>query len=423
MATEQEQPKRKRGRAAGAKTSSSTETDAQTVGAQASGADGPQRAEDGAPDSGGSEQSQKTARGGQAGRQTSSETGQPPSIGSADFGRLLQEQIAQAIQPVLLDFRQQLASAVQHEVEEVNSEEAEGGTSQPGSESQQEENPPAAAQAPTQATQEETESGPGRSAQQEAHSEAEAERAGAAQSTPEAPESASAEKPSPSSPQATQTPTQEHADSAGSEATGQASEGTEPAQGEDSGESQEGGLVKGGLRPALQSTLNFVEQQAENLLQSALTGAISALLAESTRAAVERGAEQGIRLALEKTATALGDNSTVREIRTQTESTLLAIVRDALDAVYAESLRANMQQHAEGASRELLHGNVGGALGEVGDVLQAMLREIVVVLRRQWHRLLRLLLKVILAALDDAPVSEKASLPKTAGKIGESAGA
>src|SRR5436305_14355205 len=99
----------------------------------------------------------------------------------------------------------------------------------------------------------------------------------------------------------------------------------------------------------------------------------------------------------------MGDNATTRELRTQTETTLVAILQETLDAVYAEEFQAKAREHAEGASHELIHLNAGGALAHVTDVLQMVMQEVLEVLRSQWHRLLRVLLNVIMTALEDAP--------------------
>src|SRR4051794_34874400 len=128
---EDEQPKRRRGRAVGAKASAGGRAQAGTSEAQTSDAGGSPQSKRQPANSGRNKKPQAQASDQETERTGSSESrspvqdkgasaaqGQP--AGNLDLGQLLQEQISLAIQPVLQDFRQQLATTVQHEVDQAN---------------------------------------------------------------------------------------------------------------------------------------------------------------------------------------------------------------------------------------------------------------------------------------------------------------
>jgi hypothetical protein len=140
-----------------------------------------------------------------------------------------------------------------------------------------------------------------------------------------------------------------------------------------------------------------------------IVAGLEALLAESAHAAVRQRAERGLHASLQKAFDAVPNNesATVQELRDQTERTLQAILREALDAMFAEDVRGTLLDHGRQASSEVVHGHFGGALQHVQEALRALLQEIADVLRRQWQRVLRLLLRLILTALQDSLVPEE----------------
>jgi hypothetical protein len=256
-----------------------------------------------------------------------------------ELSRVLQEQINQAIQPVLEDFRHQLETAVQTEVEQVDGQAEEAVAAQ-------------AAAASSESTEKPT--------SQKEDSESRSEK-----QTPQ----------KPSKPEG-------------------------KTQGGDEHRIQ--GLMKT-ARPSIGSAVDLVEQQAEHLLQSLMVAGVAVVLSEATRDAIERGAEQGIQQGLKKTTAPLGNKASVREFRAQAETALIAILHETLDAIYAEEFQAKVREHAESTGRDIAHRNISGAIQHLREVLQMVLQEVMTVLRTQWHRLLRLLLNVLLASLDDTP--------------------
>jgi len=310
------------------------------------------------------------------GGQTSN--GAQGALNGQAFSQQLQEQIAQALKPVLADFRQQVTRNIeeQEEVKQMPESVAEG--------LERETRP--------------TQSSDGESG--------DTQQSDAEQSAPE------------QSAQGQSAPSR-----AQSEEQDQSQAGAQDGQQAQEPEQEQGGIkgvVSGNLGPALDVGLRLVEHQAEQWLQSMITAGLDALLTETTRLAAQERASRGLHVGLEKAFSALPDSATTRDLRVQTEKTLQAILREAIDAVFAERARAALQEHGGLVSQEITHRNFTGALQHAQHGVQALLQEVIEVLRRQWQRVLRLLLRLVLTALQDslAP-GEKESLQDMSGESQE----
>lgn len=287
------------------------------------------------------QQDQPAAQGSEG--QQSSQDQTPTAIAGQDFGQLLQQQITQALQPVLADFRQQLGqSAERIEVEQVDR--------RPDSVVPRQAGPP-----PAESGQQ-----PPQQSSRQSDGETRPQPDGREQSSRD-------QQPSP-----------------------------EESQG-----------IAAAARSVLSSSIQFAERKGEDWIISVLISALNALLAESTHAAVQRRAEQGLHTVLQKTFDALPEGAANKDLQTQTERTLQAILRETIDAMFTEAARAALEEHGTEAGRSLVHRDFGGVVQQIQHALRVLLREFVEVLRRQWQRILRLLLRLILTALQDSLLPEE----------------
>ena len=298
---------------------------------------------------------------------------QPPSSAvGAGLGQVLQQQIAAAIQPVIADFRQQMAHAGQPETHSDRVVDTNGkGVRQEA----QQVMPDSAPEQPADG-QPEPGPQPTERAVSQGHKPDEAESGD--QQTATAPE-----------------------------------EESEDQHGLSRGKS----LVTGAVRPAVSGALHLVEEQGEQWLRSTLVAGLDALLSEAAHSAVQQRAEHGLQVLLQKAYDALPEGAKNEELRIQTERTMQAILRESLDAVFAEAVRADVREHSELAVRSLTHREGGAALQHAQQTLHVLVQEFVAVLRRQWQRILRLLLKLILTALEGSLSStDTESLPDTSAR-------
>ena len=153
------------------------------------------------------------------------------------------------------------------------------------------------------------------------------------------------------------------------------------------------------LSGALTSAVQTVERYSAQWLQSLLAAGLGALLAESTRATVQQRAEQGLHALLQKAFEAAPADFANQEMLEKTERTLQLILRDALDAVYAEGVRESVQQGVQQTIQQALRGDFGSALIKVEEMLQVMMAALIGALRRHQQTIFRLLLALLLLAV------------------------
>ena len=298
-----------------------------------------------------------------------------------ELSQLLQQQISQAIQPVLAEVRSQVARAVSEETPEGPSQMAssaggeEGAKGAPALPEQRD------GAAPESSTEE---AAPEEGSQPQPSGESAQDEAGEPDEQRESPGKIGSAVQS----------IQERVPSGGIGSAVQTVQETKPLRALQGA----GGKVSGTLSPVVRAA----EQQAETWLQSLLVSALTALLAEATHRAAQQQAERGLHYLIETSFQALPDTPSNKELQQQAEKTLQAILRDALDAVFAEETRTQVQGHGEDAVKETLHGNVGTALDRLQEILRTLVQAFVDVLRRQWQRVLRLLFKIVLTAIESS---------------------
>jgi hypothetical protein len=163
------------------------------------------------------------------------------------------------------------------------------------------------------------------------------------------------------------------------------------------------------LAGALTSIVQTVGRSSAQWLQSLLVAGLGALLAETTHATVQRRAEQGLHTLLQKAFEAAPADFVNQEMLEKAERTLQFILRETLDAVFAEGVRASMQQGVQQTIQQSLHGDFGAAVRKVEETLQVLMAALIAVLHRHQQAMLRLVLALLLSAVGSSlEQSEKA---------------
>jgi hypothetical protein len=156
------------------------------------------------------------------------------------------------------------------------------------------------------------------------------------------------------------------------------------------------------LEGVLSSAVQTVGRTSGQWLQSMLVAGLGALLAESTHAAIQQRAEQGLHALLQKAFEAAPANFANQEMQEKTESTLQLILREALDAVFAEGVRSSVLQEGQQTIQQSLRGDFSGALKTVEEIPQVLMAALIAALRRHQQTILRLLLALALLAVASA---------------------
>jgi len=276
-------------------------------------------------------------------------TNQPPPDAGEEFSQALEQQISRAIQPALEDFRRQMAQTLEREVERM-----------PGVAPSAPDN---RATEPLTAAAEDTTNNAAATAQ-----------SGTALLGQVA--------------QRAQTAVTETASQSVGKLQQQLTGITDTVQ----------PAVNNTIRPALER----VERQGEEWATSLLVAALTALLTESSRRFIEQRAESGLQALTQKLFEAAPQGVTTPDMPAKVEAALMAIVRDTLDALFAEGMRASVQHGGQVAIQQSFHGDFGAAVNGVEEIAKRMGETLVTALRQQWPTVLRLALALALLALDSA---------------------
>lgn len=318
---------------------------------------------------------------GSQGQPASTDTQGAPSSATTNFSQLLEQQIAQAIQPVLNELWRDVTQTVGRTVDQEMKAEATTPSHEQSTPPQMDQGPAAAPQASQTPAQQK----PSQPAAQQAEQQ----------------------QPGPSTTQAQEQPAEK-----------EKAVGPVPPRSEQAGSQGQQNLLQQGLSQQLGVTLRPVlkvaEQQSEQWLQAVVVAGLTALLSEPTHAAIQQRAEQGLHELLQKAFEALPGGANNHALQTQTEVLLQAILRDSLDAIYSQGVRAALEQQGEQAVRDSLHRDFGGALRQLENAAKAMTEALVGALRHQWPGVLRLLLQVILKALEISLEESLSSKPAAA---------
>lgn len=149
------------------------------------------------------------------------------------------------------------------------------------------------------------------------------------------------------------------------------------------------------LRPGLEA----IEQQTISALQSSLAALVTALLADTTRSVIQQQAEAGLHAFVQKLFATLQDGANNQQMQDKTERLLQAILREFLDAVFAETIRVTAQQESQQAIQASFHGDFGGIMKSGRDILKTLVEALIAVARRNQQNLMRLALALALLAL------------------------
>ena len=280
-------------------------------------------------------------------------TNQPPPDAGEEFSQALEQQISRAIQPALEDFRRQMAQTLEREVERM---------------------PGVAPSAPDSAPDDQATEPLTAAAEDTANNAAATAQSGTALLGQVA--------------QRAQTTVSKTAGQSVGKLQQQLTDITDTVQ----------PAVNNTIRPALER----VERQSEEWATSLLVAALTALLTESSRRFIEQRAESGLHALTQKLFEAAPEGVTTPDMPAKVEAALMAIVRDTLDALFAEGMSATVQHGGQAAIQQSFHGDFGAAVNGVEEIAKRMGEALVTALRQQWSTVLRLVLALALLALDSA---------------------
>jgi hypothetical protein len=276
-----------------------------------------------------SEARQRTSDRGQADEHSTEREG-PRSVAGPELGQALQEQIAQALQPTMAEFKEQMSAVVQHELDETLHRDS--GRSQAGaqqaSDRAQEEEPPSSDR-------------------------------GADQS----------------------------ADKGRSQASGSA------------GQRGIQDIVPTLGKPLLEALPEILEEQGEQWLRSRLDQGLDIVFSDDVRAAVQHDVERMLQAVIRIALVIVPERAGRDDLHAEAERLVETLTRDAVEAMFADDLREDLRKHGQQAIHALFHPDLKTVLHSALAAVQALLARLLDVLGQYWEQVLQLLLRVAVAML------------------------
>jgi hypothetical protein len=288
---------------------------------------------------------------------------------------MFQQRIQQAVQPVMANFRQQVAEAVRRQIEQQgqpgNAAVAAGTNAQPDSGSQETQ---------PEASSEEM-APPRRAADSDEKTAVEQRRSQATQDT-----------------------------------------GTNPADEEEPAEEDEsvtdmlsdiGEAVPGVI-------LETLTEHSGQWLQMALDMGLDMIFSQEVRSTVQQEAREGMQALVQETFDALTDAGDTKEMERKTTEALDLILRDTLDSIFAGPVRAELREYGRRAVEALVRQDMDGARTQGQQAIIALARALVKAFQRHSQKVLRLLLGVLIQVLQEAITSKmKDAMPSISTGAGD----
>jgi hypothetical protein len=153
-------------------------------------------------------------------------------------------------------------------------------------------------------------------------------------------------------------------------------------------------LQLGLFRTLLHQTRDLVEQQGAQWLHT--------FFSESVRTTLQQQTEQKLRLSLQTGLEAILGDSARHELQQEAEQTLQPLLQEAFDAIFVGPVRADMQWHGERVIQALLYGDFEAAGQHAEQAFQSSLHATLAVLQHHLEKIVPLLLKVFLKAVQQA---------------------
>lgn len=184
--------------------------------------------------------------------------------------------------------------------------------------------------------------------------------------------------------------------------SGNANGGPEPTDSTDGDSANGAGTVGTLVRPLMDSVPDVLREQAEQPLRSLVPDALDTIFSDSVRARFQREAEELLQELLDIALELIPDEEDRRALRRQVRQTLAELLDDTLDRIFSGAMRADIESHAERAIDAVVDGEGDEAIQQGKLALLALFDDLSAVLQEHWGQVLRLLLRVVATALQQA---------------------
>ena len=154
-------------------------------------------------------------------------------------------------------------------------------------------------------------------------------------------------------------------------------------------------------KPMVKIVVALLEQQGEEWLRSQFKSIVETLFSETRRESIQRQVEETLFSLLGASLEVVPDRSVRRELLREAEETLGSLLQDTFDKVFAGSARDDLERHGEKAIHALVHRDLPEALQEGTRALESLVRGLVDVIEEHWEQVLQVLIQLIVKVLQE----------------------
>lgn len=181
--------------------------------------------------------------------------------------------------------------------------------------------------------------------------------------------------------------------------------GTTPSEQKPADNGNGTGTVGTIVRPLVSTIPEVLREQGEQPLRSLVLDALDTIFSDSVRARFQHDAESTLRELVDITLEVIPDTESRDDLRMHLQRTLDELLQETLDQIISGPLRADIEGHAERAIDALVAGDSAEAVRQSKLVVLTLVHDFSAVLQEHWHQVLRLLLRVVTAALQEVVTS------------------
>lgn len=303
-----------------------------------------------------------SARAGEGSSSESSEREEPDAGPGPELSQMLQEQIGQALEPAMAEFREQMSASVRRELDQVRNQDRE--QRQPDQARDQDREQPQ----PDQARNQDREQPQSESRQPSGREQAGQDR-----------------------------PSQQRADGSGD--GGRSGDEGQSKGGESGGQRGLQSLLPLLGKPLLEALPAILERQGEHWLRSRLDQGLDVLFSDWVRTIIRHEVKHMLELLRRVALQIIPDRDTREDLTARADRVIEALARDGVDELFTDSRRDDLKEHGRQAIHALFEPDLRAALREIQAVLRLLVDGLLAVLRQCWEQVLELLVRVVIAVL------------------------
>ena len=154
-------------------------------------------------------------------------------------------------------------------------------------------------------------------------------------------------------------------------------------------------------KPMMKVVIALLEHQGEEWLRSQFKAAVETLFSEPRREGIQQQIDEILHSLLRASLEVVPDRAVRKELLKEAEQTLSTLIEDTFDKVFAGSARDALERHGEKAIHALVHRDLPEALREATKAVESLIRGLAEVIEEHWEQVFQILVQLIVKVLQE----------------------